>query len=242
MMVLNNLYHAFLDNFNYYYHNLTNDNRLIFYIILILLFITLILILIMFDQRRLNVKVIKTIKPPFNNNEAAEEELDIDEDNEKTRNLKVIADKLQAVIDNKNINLTNFEEEQEANSIISYDELLSRMKQSKIDEKQEKFVLPDLVKKMEVDEIIKTEEKALTSDSVYKFKKSDFISPVFGIEKETNKANHLNKNQKEEEIEVLGLNDERQDNYNLKLNQNETTLNEEEQFLKTLKEFRNKLD
>ncbi len=240
MIILNNLYRTFLDNFNYYYQSLTNDNRLVFYIILILLFIALILILIMFDQRKLNVKVIKSIKPVTDNKEIHIEDLDIDEDNEKTRNLKAIADKLQAVIDNKNINLTNFEQEQEENSIISYDELLTKTKQSKKEYEQEKFILPDLVKKMEVDEIIEAEDEQLIKDNDYKFKKSAFISPIFGIEKEPNLTNYLTKEHKKEDIEILSLNDNQGNNLNLKLNQDKSI--EEDKFLINLKEFRNKLD
>ena len=127
MLILSNYFKYFkilIDNVKYYYENLTNDSRLILYIIIILLFITLILILIMFEQKNLNTKVIKTdITPKENENELEEIDLN-EEENEKTKNLKEISDKIQQVLDNRNIDLTEFEREQEENSIISYDELL----------------------------------------------------------------------------------------------------------------------
>ena len=209
-----------IDNLNNFYQSLPNEGRLIVYIIVILLFITAILLIIMIEQNKLNRKIV---------NKKIEENIDIldfnneiDESNEKTRDLKEITDKIQAVIDNRAIDLTKFEQDQEENSIISYHELLKSV--GKKEEKTEKeFDLSNLVRKIEVDEQV--EEVSAYNQSIPikeepKFKSSALISPVFGIEEE--------KNNKENTVKEP-----------LKYNNN---LSEEELFLTNLINFRKNLE
>ncbi len=244
MLVLSNSFRVFVNNFNYYYQTLTNDSRLVLYIVIILLFITIILILIMFDQKKLNIKVIKTVNEPNPNKDSEQpinSDMEIDDENEKTRNLKEISDKIKEVIDNRNIELTSFEHEQEENSIISYEELLKKSKQNK-----PQTDMANLVRQINSNDDIIVDNKPLIEPlKSGKFKNSEFISPIFGFDnKERLFTNKINKPiKKEEEIEILAFNDDiKATGYNLSINKPQTNVIEEEKFLMNLKEFRNNLD
>lgn len=147
-----------------------------------------------------------------------------------------------------NIALTNYEEEQEENAIISLEELLKKSKEiysaneltQYADEGNEPISLQDLEKRFEdekinVEEInvkndlkenISIEESYKSVDSLYennkKFKSSPIISPIYGIEKTNNS-----------ELEL-----ENTANYE-KLDEEIKKTNE---FLMTLKELQKKLD
>lgn len=98
---------------------------------------------------------------------------------EKTDIEKVI----ESLEENKNSRpMTTFEEEQEANAIISYQELVEavRKKRELMGETEEIKPNVNLEVKEEVEEIIKPKETK-------KFKSSEFISPIFG--KDSNKSN-----------------------------------------------------
>lgn len=112
--------------------------------------------------------------------------------------------------------VANFEKEQEAQSIISYKELVDAVKnrQEEIyeDELESKplATVSDCMKKREemnesidVEELINTEEEPIELEAT-KFKKTDFISPVFGRVEETEK---IIKNAKKENIKKFDVND-----------------------------------
>ena len=107
----------------------------------------------------------------------------------------------QAQEEEKTIDLTEFEEEQEKNAIISIDELMSKTKQlyekgeldKYEDESNKPISLQDLeAKKQEIDEepvLIKLDDfdsakvdVSHVEEETTKFKSSPVISPVFGIE------------------------------------------------------------
>jgi len=238
MIILNNFLSKIADNFHHYYENLTDESKLILFIIIILLFISVIILIMLLEKNNLKVKKIipKETLPEVENKFFSE--LKIDVENEKTRNLKEITDKIKEDIDNKNINLTNFEQEQEETSIISYDELLKAAGQKEIDSNEEKFSISNLARKIEVDEVLEKELEPKSTE--LKFKKSAYISPIFGIQdiESINKVNNISmekEEEKKEEIEFLFEEDEQ----TLK---KETSFNEDEQFLSFLKEFRSNLN
>lgn len=224
---------SFFDNIVSSYETLPSEAKLIVYIILILLFIVLILLITMMEQRRLNKKIVNSNQTEEKDNTeilnfdfGESDSIGIDEANEKTRNLKEITDKIQAVIDNKAIDLTKFEQDQEENSIISYNELMKSVDSQTSEVKQQDFSLPNLVRKIEVDEEIENQEPfVVTPIKEEKFKSSVFISPIFGIQ---DSSRTVIKDEliisKQEEVSPVN------------------TYTEEETFLTNLKDFRKKLD
>ncbi len=235
-----------MDNFNQFYDNLTDGSRIVLYVIIVLLLIASMIFLIMIDQKKGQVKVVKNIgsKEPIKEiKEPTYIEEDID--NEKTRNLKEITQKIQEVMDGRNIGLTNFEQEQEENSIISYEELLKHAGQKKANYNEEKFELPSLINKIEVDDIIEKETPKLIPVKEEKFKKSDFISPIFGIQgkENNNSVNPVNLNTKskieEEEIEMLFPDQLPESRTTTEISNIKTA---EDNFLDNLKSLRNNLN
>lgn len=219
----------FFDNIYAYYEALPNEGKLVLYIVLILIFIASILLIIMLEQRRLNKKIVNKKVEVSDNTEVLNFDFDdIDETNEKTRNLKEITDKIQAVIDNKNIDLTSFERDQEENSIISYDELMKSVGK-KVDAPKQEFSLPDLVRKIEVDEEIEKTQPYMNPVSPIedkKFKSSVFISPVFGVQGQSSTVI------KEEPAPIKTVSEQKEIE----------SFNEEETFLKSLVNFRKNLE
>lgn len=224
---------SFFDNIVSSYESLPSEAKLVVYIILILLFIVLILLITMIEQRRLNKKIVdgnqteledKTEVLNFDFSES--NNVGIDESNEKTRNLKEITDKIQAVIDNKAIDLTKFEQDQEENSIISYNELMKTVDKQTSEVKQQDFSLPNLVRKIEVDEEIEKQEPYVAlPKKEEKFKSSVFISPIYGIQDPARTVIKEDKIiPKQEETPSV------------------KTCTEEEAFLTKLKDFRNNLE
>lgn len=117
------------------------------------------------------------------------------------------------------INLTRFEEEQEKNAIISYDELVKRAGSKKIVYKTEKEVKPIKEEKIEI------KEEPVKG----KFRASAVISPIYGVQKE----------KKEEIEEFIDVEDMpiKPDN-----NLTDEELQQDITFLGNLKTFRSNLD
>jgi hypothetical protein len=212
------------------YLSLPDADKLVIYIIMILLFILFILIVIMSEQKKVTKKIVDKNKLKKDEDiEVLDFNLDsteIDEDNEKTRNLKEITDKIQAAIDSRAIDLTNFEQDQEENSIISYEDLMKSVGKKIDSDQEEKFSLPNLVNKIKVEDEFNEETPYVDPVRENKFKSSVFISPVFGVQDDGRKV--------DEEVD--------------KVEQNETSsysqngYEEEEQFLNTLINFRKNLE
>ena len=120
------------------------------------------------------------------------------------------------------INLTRFEEEQEKNAIISYDELVKRAGSKKIVYKTEKATVNEPKKEEKIE--VKAEEQVKG-----KFRASAVISPIYGIQKE----------KKEEVEEFLDVQD-----MPIKTDDNLTDedLQQDITFLGNLKTFRSNLD
>ena len=129
---------------------------------------------------------------------------------------------IENTLEQEPINLTRFEEEQEKDAIISYDELVKRAGAKKIVYKVETKEEPIEEEKIEE---LKEEPK---TEYTPKFKTSQIISPIYGIQKE-----------KEEKIDVILDVEE----YLFKKDKNDSleTMDDME-FLGTLKTFRSELD
>lgn len=123
------------------------------------------------------------------------------------------------------INLTRFEEEQEKNAIISYDELVKRAGSKKIIYKTEKATInePKVEEKIEV----KNEEPVKG-----KFRASAVISPIYGVQKQKEEK----KEEIEEFIEVEDIPVKTDNKLTDEDMQNDIT------FLTNLKTFRSNLD
>lgn len=225
MNTLINAFGQIITSIKSYNLNLTGEMKLMFYVILILIFIVSLLILIILEQRT-KAKKSESIENPEDNlllQAINDSELEIDEENEKTRNLKEITDKLQALIDERNIELTNFEKEQEENSIISYQEL-KEVKQVSQESSQEKEINAKF-------------------DESDKFKRSAFISPIFGVQQEQNNLKRETTNEEvnsklkqDANIELLFTKEEKE---NVK---QATPPTNGECFLKELKQLREDLN
>ncbi len=222
----------FFDNIRNYYLALPEVSKLIIYVILILTFISIILSIILFEQKRSNrQKMIKRKEQELDNIYG---DLEIDEENEKTRNLKEITDKIQQQLDNKAIDLTRYEEDQEATSVISYNELIKKIGKPN-DEIKEEFNLDNLVHKIEEDEQIEKAEPYVINPEQEKsvFKNSIFISPIYGSQENIKKETIVHN----EPPRVKKIVEEIKPTIPLT-----TEMLEEEKFLNNLKKFRNNLE
>lgn len=222
----------FFDNIRNYYLNLPEISKLIIYIILILTFISIILSIILLEQKRSNRQ--KLIIRKEQELDDIYSNLEIDEDNEKTRNLKEITDKIQQQLDNKAIDLTKYEEDQEETSVISYNELIQKIGKPTTETKEE-FNLDNLVHKIEEDEKIEQAEPYVITPEQEKtgFKNSIFISPIYGSQENIQKETIVN--QEPPKVEKI------QEQPQIIKPQTPEML-EEEKFLNNLKKFRNNLE
>jgi len=166
---------------------------------------------------------------PINKLEDLDEEIEIMEDPEV---IEVVSDdnsieKISSLIEDninnpKPIDLTKFEEEEELNAIISYDELVKKAGAKKIVYKTEKATISEP----------KIEEKIEVKDTnSNKFKASQVISPIYGIKKAIQKP-------VDEVEEFVDLQDLPVSNNKL----SDEELQKDITFLTNLKTFRSNLD
>ena len=229
-----------------------NNMYLYICIIIGLIILNSILIILAFNKYK-RIKITNDFIEASNNQEKLNEVKEENTPNE----LEALLQKMQEDIDVKPIDVVkNFEEEQEENAIISYQELVDNVKSGKIeivdDDKGDVNYVENLV---ETDEPIMaiaeepvevTEEKvtpqmvkeaieSISNDRVVeevkKFKNSEVISPVFGRMDES-----------EIEYPTIKKTDVTLDLFNTK-DYNELTeeIKRQEEFLNALKEFRKNL-
>lgn len=141
----------------------------------------------------------------------------------KNNSIEEISKMIENTLEQEPINLTVFEEEQEKDAIISYDELVKRAGAKKIVYKVETKEEP--VKEQKIEEI-KEEPK---TEYTGKFKTSQIISPIYGIQKEK---------VKEEKIDVILDVEE----YLFNNKKEDIQMMDDMEFLGTLKSFRSELD
>lgn len=142
--------------------------------------------------------------------------------------------------------VTNFENEQEENSIISYQELLKSVKEKK---ESEIKVTPVKIEedKIEIKEFDNEDTVRIETikESDKKFKNTDFISPIFGKQDNKIKYPTVPKLKREEKEETISLFDSLDIDYEEKIvdtKKLEAEIKKNDDFLKALKEFRKNLD
>lgn len=173
---MNNILNFVTVNFINFYEELNNIGRLVFYIAIMLFVILIILMFIMILQKSLVQKQIKIIQDEqrkvIQKNKQKEEEietLDIDLENDKTKDLNTIVQKLEkASVDKKDVT-DLYEDEQEKTAIISYQELI---KAAKVEDANR-----PMVKKIEVTNTDENEMEKQQSQP--KVKPQEIFSSVF---------------------------------------------------------------
>lgn len=230
-----------LNRILYKYSNMDSSSQiLIFLIILIFLMLISISIINIITKKKalkndISNKYISKVSTTLNESEnvinpnikletKVEDDIEVINDNDnddvveisvKKTSIDEISNMIQNTLEQKPIDLTKFEEDQEENAIISYDELVKKAGAKKIVYKIEENSKES--KETNVENIESEKEKT-------KFRASKIISPVFGIQKELNKKDEtFTKIEKTNEIEDI------------------ETLTDVE-FLGSLKKFRNELD
>ena len=185
-----------LNRILYKYSNMDGSSQiLIFLIVLVfLMLISIVIINIITRKKKGNndiisnkkiVKLSSELDLPFKDTEEVIEKIETKEEpieeikDEEVVEVRIgntsldeITDLIENTLEQKPIDLTKFEEDQEENAIISYDELVKRAGAKKIIYKCE-----DVKPK---EEIVKQEEPKEKA----KFKASRVISPIYGVQKE----------------------------------------------------------
>ena len=226
---------------------ISNIYLYIFIIIGLIVLTSILLILASNDKKR------RQIKNDYVEAEKIEEELNKKEDSVVTNKLEEILQKMQEDIDLKPEEVVKkFEEEQEEKAIISYQELVDNVKSGKIEviddeesninfvetlsldvgkepimeiSEEESSVTPQMVK-----DAIENIKVSCVKEEPKKFKKSEFISPVFGIM--NNQVEYPKVRKTENMLDIMNTKD-----YN-KLTEE---IKRQEEFLSALKEFRRNL-
>ena len=140
--------------------------------------------------------------------------------------------------------VTNFENEQEEKSIISYQELLKSVREKKeIDSKVTPVKIED--NKIEIDEFDNEDTIIIEpiTDSNKKFKNTEFISPIFG--RQDNKMKYPTVPKLNREDDKIALFDSLDIDYHEKIvdtKKLDEEIRKNDEFLKALKDFRKKLD
>lgn len=203
---MKNLFAAMSYTFNNFYNNLNTRGQIIFSVIigLILLLCMLLFItyLIQGIKSKLRFKSIKNIIKDEVKESVIEKKEDISNNISKQYNTKQeddisdIAKRVEdAIKEERPINLTNFEEEQERRAIISIDELMRRAKELEIIEDEDNSGVNYLEKYNLEPSEVESAKKIINDDSkkeVKAFRVSQVISPVYGIKKEAIENNSNN--------------------------------------------------
>ena len=184
-------------SFNNFYDNLNARGQIVFMVIIILIGILVLILMMSYIAQW--IKNRKRIKNVLIENKKAREKIEtnekkvetniISEDDKSTNEISTIASEIEkALSEEKNIDLTAFEEDQEKTAIISIDELIARAKELEIIEDEqtgvnymEKYNLEPAEVNEKIDNIT---EKKSDSTPIKSFKVSQVISPVYGVKKE----------------------------------------------------------
>lgn len=197
-------------------------NQVVFYSVLAILVLLLVLLEIVIMSRRHTIRQSVTLEPIVIGEALAD----------ATSEIASVIQEMQQGMENKNLDVTTFEQQQEEKSIISYQELINSAKS-----------------KMEVDEqpFVMDEPAININEAIKKFKNTEFISPVYGrvdnnVEYPTIK-NFYGQSSKPLETPMEAIS---KPTIDLEQTLNIKPLTEEikknDQFLDALKEFRKNLD
>lgn len=217
---------------NEFINDLGYNNLMIIIAIIVAIIIALVIIFIIekVQKKKQDLDIIENYEPTSNvyyKKQVTEEEAKkkLDDAYEKLSN------------DEELITHTNFENEQEEKSVISYDELIrvsndidERNDLLLKDEGTEPITLEELYKKhlenQESESENKLDNPIFIDEEPKKFKNSEVISPVFGVYKNVVKTKYS-----DEELEKT-----------VNLDDLEAEIRKTEEFLKELKKLKNKLD
>ena len=218
-------------------------------IIIVLVIIATILFIIASNQKNR-----RKIKDDYVEAERVEAELEKIEETPQSSELEDILKKMQEDIDLKPEDVVKkFEEEQEEKAIISYQELVDNVKSGKIEVIDDEESDVNFVENLEIDlteepivSTIETEESSVTPEMLKeaiqtisessvkeepkKFKNSEFISPIFGV-MDTN-LEYPTVKKSETVLDLMNTKD---------YNELTEEIKKQEEFLNTLKAFRNNL-
>ena len=216
-------------------------------IIGLIILTSILLIMAINDKKR------RKIKNDFVEAEKVEEELSKEIDTPMSNKLEEILQKMQEDIELKPEDVVKkFEEEQEEKAIISYQELVDNVKAGKIEVIDDEESNVDYVQNLNLDISsepvmeIADEESSVTpqmlkeaienisissvKEEPKKFKKSEIISPIFGVMEEKFEYPTVKKN--ENILDIMNTRD---------YNELTEEIKRQEEFLNALKEFRNNL-
>ena len=217
---------------NEFINDLGYNNLMIIIAIIVAIIIALVIIFIIekVQKKKQDLDIIENYEPTSNvyyKKQVTEEEAKkkLDDAYEKLSN------------DEELITHTNFENEQEEKSVISYDELIrvsndidERNDLLLKDEGTEPITLEELYKKhlenQESESENKLDNPIFIDEEPKKFKNSEVISPVFGVYKNVVKTKYS-----DEELEKT-----------VNLDDLEAEIRKTEEFLKELKKLKNRLD
>ena len=215
--------------------------------IIVILFLILFLVLIITDKKNKkennsekddNIEILAIEKEnttSFDENikkEEIEQEY-LDEPKENISDIENMLASMKSSLEERNQKeIDSFEQEQEENAIISYQELVNACRKNK-----EKAVEESQKESPKIENIEKKEEP------VKKFKNSEFISPIYGKEKKKDDSfeQFLSKNfeNKEESLYIEPVDSSIETEFDLE--ELEKEMKEKEEFLEELKKFRNSL-
>ena len=106
------------------------------------------------------------------------------EDEKADNSIQILLEQMQSDLDKSNESyedsISRYESDEEANAIISYKELM------KYKESRDKDIILEEKDKEEIKEVIKENNIEVPKEEVKRFKRSEFISPIFGYNDETN--------------------------------------------------------
>ena len=201
-----------------------------------------------------NNQIVEPIIPKTDVKVSSEEEKAL-EDAKTDSNIQALLDQMQKDLDKSSEDyaesIARYEDDEEANAIISYKELM------KYKESHDKDIVLEDKNKEELKEVIKEKESEESKEEVKKFKRSEFISPIFGYNEETNVTYREIKRPPRKEIRVPNSEEEWESDRILRNLENDTAeviefenskgeikeeIDKNDNFLDALVDFRNKLN
>ena len=176
-------------SFDNFYNNLNTQGQMIFSAIILLIVILSVILLVMYIINSIQTKKrIKKIKEDTKKEIFKE---DVESEPLYTKETTEIEDIASAINDalreEKPINLTNFEQDQERTAIISIDELMKKAKELELIEDEQtgvNYLEKYNLEAAEVDDVIKNTMKDEKPKEVKAFKVSQVISPIYGVRKD----------------------------------------------------------
>ena len=230
------------------YNLLLSNIYLYIFIIIGLVILSSILLILTINERKR-----RKIKQDFVVAEKLEEQVNEIDKAPVSNELEQILKKMQEDIDVKPEEVVKkFEEEQEEKAIISYQELLDNVKAGKIEVVDDEESDTNFVENLELSEnepileVIEDEEEKVTPEMIKeavlnistssvkeepkKFKKSDIISPIFGVVEENFEYPKIKKS--DNILDIMNTHD---------YNELTEEIKKQEEFLNALKEFRKNL-